>query len=118
MDPLPGGPQDDQGPRGVQPPQQPELGTLGPPPAQQQYPQPQRYSYQEPGYPYQSYRSSPGYQELPPEQQHSSRGLAAASFPGEPDELSEPDLHVDVVKNSLVRTGGGDADSLQNGVLR
>jgi chromosomal replication initiator protein len=82
MDPLTMGVQDDQAPRGAQPPQhqQPELstpGTLGPlgtPPAQQhqqQYPQPQRYSYQEPEYPYQPYRSSPGYQEMPHEQQHS-----------------------------------------------
>jgi chromosomal replication initiator protein len=72
MDPLAGGAQDDPASRGAQPPgQQQELGSLGTPPAQQQYPQPQRYSYQEPGYPYQSYRSSPGYQELPPEQQHS-----------------------------------------------
>ena len=77
MDPLTVGAQDDQAPRGAQPQQQPELstlGTLGPPPAQQhqqQYPQPQRYSYQEPEYPYQPYRSSPGYQEMPHEQQHS-----------------------------------------------
>jgi chromosomal replication initiator protein len=72
MDPLAGGAQDDPTSRGAQPPgQQQEPGSLGTPPAQQQYPQPQRYSYQEPGYPYQSYRSSPGYQELPPEQQHS-----------------------------------------------
>jgi chromosomal replication initiator protein len=71
MDPLAGGAQDDPTSRGAQPPgQQQELGSLGTPP-QQQYPQPQRYSYQEPGYPYQSYRSSLGYQELPPEQQHS-----------------------------------------------
>jgi chromosomal replication initiator protein len=73
MDPLTVGAQDDQAPRGAQPPQhqQPELSTLGTPPAQQQYPQPQRYSYQEPEYPYQPYRSSPGYQEMPPpEQQH------------------------------------------------
>jgi chromosomal replication initiator protein len=69
MEPLAGGAQDDQAPRGAQQ-QQPELGTLGTPLAQQQYPQPQRYSYQEPTYPYQPYRSSPGYQELPPEQQH------------------------------------------------
>ena len=68
MEPLAGGAQDDQAPRGAQ--QQPELGTLGTPLAQQQYPQPQRYSYQEPAYPYQPYRSSPGYQDLPPEQQH------------------------------------------------
>jgi chromosomal replication initiator protein len=82
MDPLTVGAQDDQAPRGAQPPQhqQPELSTpgalgpLGTPPAQQhqqQYPQPQRYSYQEPEYPYQPYRSSPGYQEMPHEQQHS-----------------------------------------------
>jgi chromosomal replication initiator protein len=82
MDPLTVGAQDDQAPRGAQPPQhqQPELSTLGAlgplgtPPAQQhqqQYPQPQRYSYQEPEYPYQPYRSSPGYQEMPHEQQHS-----------------------------------------------
>jgi chromosomal replication initiator protein len=70
MDPLTGGAQDDQAPRGAQLPPQPELGTLGPPPGQQQYPQPQRYSYQESGYPYQPYHSSPGYQELQPEQQH------------------------------------------------
>ena len=69
MEPLAGGAQDDQAPRGAQQ-QQPELGTLGTPLAQQQYPQPQRYSYQEPAYPYQPYRSSPGYQDLPPEQQH------------------------------------------------
>ncbi len=70
----PGSP-DDPGPRPVQ---QPELGSLGTPPAQQQYPpqqqypqsQPQRYSYQEPAYPYQPYRSSPGYQEMPPGQHH------------------------------------------------
>jgi chromosomal replication initiator protein len=82
MDPLTVGAQDEQAPRGAQPPQhqQPELSTpgalgpLGTPPAQQhqqQYPQPQRYSYQEPEYPYQPYRSSPGYQEMPHEQQHS-----------------------------------------------
>jgi chromosomal replication initiator protein len=79
MDPLTVGAQDDQAPRGAQPPQHqpPEpstmgtLGSLGTPPAQQQYPQPQRYSYQEPEYPYQPYRSSPGYQEMPHEQQHS-----------------------------------------------
>jgi chromosomal replication initiator protein len=73
MDPLTGGTQDDQAPRGSQPPQhqQPELGTIGTPPAQPQYPQPQRYSYQEPEYPHQPYRTSPGYQEMPPEQQHS-----------------------------------------------
>jgi chromosomal replication initiator protein len=72
MDPLTGGAQDDQAPRGSQPPQhqQPELGTIGTPPAQPQYPQPQRYSYQEPGYPHQPYRTSPGYQEMPPEQPH------------------------------------------------
>ncbi len=69
MEPLAGGAQDDQAPRGAQQ-QQPELGTLGTPLAQPQYPQPQRYSYQEPAYPYQPYRSSPGYQDLPPEQQH------------------------------------------------
>jgi chromosomal replication initiator protein len=70
MEPLAGGAQDDQAPRGAQ--QQPELGTLGTPLGQQPYPQPQRYSYQEPAYPYQPYRSSPGYQDLPPEQQHPS----------------------------------------------
>ncbi len=59
MEPLAGGAQDDQASRGAQQ-QQPELGTLGTPLAQQQYPQPQRYSYQEPAYPYQPYRSSPG----------------------------------------------------------
>jgi chromosomal replication initiator protein len=72
MDPPSAGAQDDQAPRGAQPPphQQPELGTIGTPPPQPQYPQPQRYSYQEPEYPYQPYRTSPGYQEMPPEQQH------------------------------------------------
>jgi chromosomal replication initiator protein len=71
MDPLTGGAQDDQASRGAPMQQQPELGNLGTPPGQQQYPQPQRFSYQEPGYPYQQpYRSSPGYQELQPEQQH------------------------------------------------
>jgi len=67
MDPLTREGQDDPASRGAQPPQQPELGTLGTPPAQQQYSQPQRY-YQESGYPYQPYRTSPGYQEMPPEQ--------------------------------------------------
>jgi chromosomal replication initiator protein len=71
MEPPPGVPQDDPAPRGAQAPaQQPELGTLGPP-AGQPYPQPQRYSYQEPAYPYQPYRAPAGYQELPPEPQHS-----------------------------------------------
>src|SRR6185437_9273484 len=77
MDPLTVGAQDDQAPRGAQPPQhqQPELSTpgalgpLGTPPAQQ-HQQQQRYSYQEPEYPSQPYRSSPGYQEMPHEQQH------------------------------------------------
>jgi chromosomal replication initiator protein len=52
MDPLAGGTQDDAPPRGAQLPQ----------------PEQQRYSYQEPGFPYQPYRTSPGYQELVPEQ--------------------------------------------------
>jgi chromosomal replication initiator protein len=75
MDPLAVGAQDDQAAGGAQPPQhqQPDLSPLGTPPAQphqQQYPQPQRYSYQESEYPYQPYRSSSGYQEMPSEQQH------------------------------------------------
>jgi chromosomal replication initiator protein len=68
MDPMAERTQDDAAPRGAQPPPQPELGSLGVPPGQQQY-QPPRYSYQDPGYEYQPYRTSPGYQELPSEQQ-------------------------------------------------
>ena len=74
MDPLPGATQDDPAPRPAQP-QQPDLGALGTPaPPQPQYQQQQRYSYQEQAYheqayPYQSYRTPPGYQEMP-EQQH------------------------------------------------
>jgi chromosomal replication initiator protein len=96
MDPLTGGAQDDQAPRGAQPPQQQELGALGTPQAQPQYPQGQRYSYQESGYPYQPYRTSPGYQELPPEQhpmtaQHpltpQHHPLRAQQPPGPPEQL-------------------------------
>jgi chromosomal replication initiator protein len=70
MDPLGGAPDDGPPPRGGQSQQEP--GMMGAPaappqfPQTQQYPQPQRYTYQESGY--QPYRTSPGYQELPPEQ--------------------------------------------------
>jgi chromosomal replication initiator protein len=84
MDPLTGGAPDDTPPRGAQQPQQPELGTLGAPPAQPQYPQPQRYSYQEPEYPYQPYRTSPGYQELTPEQRPRTAQQPPA---GQPEQL-------------------------------
>ncbi|MDX6419134.1 MAG: chromosomal replication initiator protein [Trebonia sp.] len=67
MDPLSRAAQDDPAPRPMQP-QQPDLGALGTPSPQQQYEQPQRYSYQEPAYPYQPYRTSPGYPEMPLEQ--------------------------------------------------
>ena len=100
IDPMPGGAQDDPAPRGAQPPaQQPELGTLGPP-AGQQYPQPPRYSYQEPAYPYQPYRAPSGYQELPPEPQHSlttphhlipQHPLTAQQSPASPPEQLELD---------------------------
>jgi chromosomal replication initiator protein len=72
MDPLSGAAHDDQAPRPPQP-QQPDLGALRTPAQpQQQYQQPQRYyqepAYQEPAYSYQTYRTPPGYQEMPPEQ--------------------------------------------------
>ena len=97
MDPPTVGAQDDQAPRGAQPPQhqQPELGTIGTPPAQQQYPHPQRYSYQEPEYPYQPYRTSPGYQEMPPEQQHplTAQQPLTAQHPLTPQHSLTPQQH-------------------------
>ena len=60
IDPLSVLPQDDTAPR-VEQPQQPEAPT--PPP---DYPQAQRYAYQEAGY--QPYRDPQGFQELPSEQ--------------------------------------------------
>ena len=70
MDPLGGGQDDAPPPRAAQP-QQPERGAPSAPSAPQQYPQaqypqPQRYSYQDSGY--QPYRDAQGYHELQPEQ--------------------------------------------------
>jgi chromosomal replication initiator protein len=70
MDPLGGGQDDTPPPRAAQP-QQPERGAPSAPAApqqypQSQYPQPQRYSYQDSGY--QPYRDAQGYHELQPEQ--------------------------------------------------
>jgi len=69
MDPLGGGQDDAPPPRAAQP--QPERGAPSAPSAPQQYPQaqypqPQRYSYQDSGY--QPYRDAQGYHELQPEQ--------------------------------------------------
>jgi len=63
MDSLPGRPGDEAASRAV-PPHQQDLGQR---PGQQQYPQPQHYSYQESGY--QPYRAVQGYQE-PQAEQH------------------------------------------------
>jgi chromosomal replication initiator protein len=108
----------DEPPKRPTGPQQPDLGGFGgppppqqqPPQQQQQYHQPQRYSYQEPPYPFEGYRGpagyqeSPGYQEPPgyqerPPEQHSSLGqhpqhpqapqqhLAAQPSAGQPEQL-------------------------------
>ena len=90
VDQLPMTVQDEPAQRPTGPQQQPDLGGFGGPPPpqqqqqppqqqQQQYHQPQRYSYQEPPYPFEGYRAPagyqepPGYQERPPEQ-HSLLG--------------------------------------------
>jgi len=109
MDSLAGPAHDDQARRPADP-QQPDLGALGapsPPPQQQPYQPPQRYSYQEPNpyqepnsyqepaayrepssyhepaYPYQPYRTAPGYQEMPPEQ-HQLPGQQQRPMSGQP----------------------------------
>jgi chromosomal replication initiator protein len=84
MDSLNGRPQDDTVPGAAQS----DLGTPGAPASspgypQAQYPQPQRYAYQDSGY--QPYRDPQGFQELPPDQHPLTAQPPAA---GEPEPLA------------------------------